>query len=304
MERKERKERKHSIPLMIVPYSLSLRLSKPLVGLGSLTAKLYPGLEYDLKECEIQETPGRYVAASFVTGFAVFIVFFSLLFYVNNFKGKSAAESALYGLAAGVFMFLLFLVLLLRYPSILAMKKAELVDKNLVFALKDLLLHVSSGVSLYNAMVNVSKANYGEASREFDIAVRAINTGTPMEKALENMAASSKSEYLRKTIWQLVNTMKAGASVKGALKTITDELTLSQRSKIRSYAYELNLWSLLYMLFAVAIPTIGATMMVILSSFAGFRITPASFIVFIVLTFLVQIILIGFIQSRRPIVQF
>ncbi len=297
-------KKKIKIPLMLVPYELSLKLSRPIIGVGTAISKIYPGFEYDLRESDIEETPGKYVAASLITSFLMFIIFFSLMLFLNLNKAKPWPYSLGIACAYGFAMFFMFLVILMKYPSILARKKAELIDKNLIFALKDLLLNVSSGVSLYNAMVNVAKSNYGEVSKEFEEAVRSINTGTSMEKALEHMASSSKSEYLRKTMWQLVNTMKAGASVKGALKNIIDELTIDQRGKIRNYSQELNLWSLLYMMFAVAIPTIGATMLVILSSFAGFEITPITFISFIVITVLVQLALIGLIKSRRPIVQF
>jgi flagellar protein FlaJ len=199
-------------------------------------------------------------------------------------------------------LFLLFLIVLARYPRVLAGKKAEQLDKNLIFALKDLSLQVSSGVSLYNALVNVSNSGYGLVSREFGKAAKSVYAGVPMNTALENMAIESKSEYLRKTIWQLVNTLKAGASLKGALQSIIRDLTSDQRAKISSYAKELGLWSLVYMLFAVAIPTIGATMMIVLSSFAGIGITKGIFILFLAITLVVQYILIGLIRTRRPMV--
>ena len=44
-----------------------------------------------------------------------------------------------------------------------------------------------------------------------------------------------------------------------------------------------------------------SAMMVILSSFAGFGITKGFFIVFIIICFIIQIILIGFIKTRRPV---
>ena len=57
-----------------------------------------------------------------------------------------------------------------------------------------------------------------------------------MNKALEKIALESKSEYLRKTVWQIVNSLRAGASLKGTLKEIINSLTLDQRIKINNYA--------------------------------------------------------------------
>jgi len=78
----------------------------------------------------------------------------------------------------------------------------------------------------------------------------------------------------------------------------------AQKGKIMNYARELNLWSLIYMMFAVAIPTIGSTMMVILSTFAGFGVSKQMFVSFIALCFAIQFIMVNFVKARRPVVQF
>ena len=90
--------------------------------------------------------------------------------------------------------------------------------------------------------------------------------------------------------------------MKSSLQVIITELVKDQRARIEIYAKELNLWSLIYMMFAVAIPSISATMLVILSSFAGFGVTRASFIGFLGITVFIQIALIGLIKTRRPVV--
>ena len=129
-----------------------------------------------------------------------------------------------------------------------------------------------------------------------------MNTGTPVDNALEEMALTSSSEFLRRAVWQLVNTLKAGASLQGALNSIISDLTADQSTRIKDYGRELNLWSLIYMLFAVAVPTMGATLLVILASFAGAGISQEMFIAFIAINFIVQFIIIGFVKSRRPVV--
>ena len=87
---------------------------------------------------------------------------------------------------------------LLRYPRILSGKTAELIDKHLVFALKDLLLQINSGVTLYNGLVNVVKEGYGQASKELEKVAKDVSCGIPIDKALEKMALQTKSEFLRK----------------------------------------------------------------------------------------------------------
>ena len=290
---------------MLLPLGIGKAMSKPLLGICHGIAKKLPEMKNDLLASDLKMQDFEYIAMAIVNIIFMFLLFFSLLFVLNyqvQFKplSDSLKESMLYSAGIGF----LITYALLRYPKIIAGKKAEQIDKNLVYALKDLLLQISSDVSLYNGLVNVSKAGYGIVSDEFEKVAQAINTGTPMDIALERFAVDSESEYLKRTTWQLINTIKAGASLKGALRAIVNDLTLEQRSKIRDYAHELNLWSLIYMLFAVAVPTIGAVMLVILSSFGGMGVSEAMFIGFIILCFLIQYVLIGFIKARRPIVQF
>jgi len=287
------------VPLMLIK---GRAFSKPFKGFTKIIDRVVPGLGYDLQESDIEYNKTEYVASSVVNSLLFFILFFALLAFLKFTQGAGLLRAIAEGLGYGIVIFLLIFAVLLKYPKIIAGKKAELVDKHLLFALKDLQLQVTSGITLYNGMVNISKAGYGQASKEFERAAKAINTGTPMTDALERMALESKSEFLKKTTWQFINTIKAGASLKSALSTLIRDLTLDQRDKIKRFAAELNLWVLVYMLFAVAIPTIGATLLVILSSFAGFDVTRGAFISFVVVCFIVQGILIGFVKTRRPVV--
>jgi flagellar protein FlaJ len=290
---------------MRVPLTfLGLKIAKkfPVNGLVSSLSRLSPGLKKDLVKTELRLDERDYLTVILVNSLVYFILLFALFAFLIFSQGNDIFISILQGLGYSLLILVLFLLLFLRYPKILAGKKSEQVDRNLIFALKDLLLQVSSGVSLYDAIVNISKENYGLASKEFEFVAKEVHAGISMEKALEKLAVRSNSEFMRRTVWQLVNTLHAGASLKGALRNIINEITAEKKSKISDFAHELNLWSLLYMVFAVAVPTIGVTMLIILSSFAGFGITKVMFIFFLVLCFLIQVILIGFVKSRRPVV--
>jgi flagellar protein FlaJ len=290
---------------MIIPLKISRKLSSRLRGIGKLFLRFFTGLDGNLKETDIGLDGAEYITICLLNSGAMSRLFFSMLFSLVFFvQSKTLMESLLIGMGSGAGIFLLFFFILVTYPKILAGKKAEKVDKNLLFALKDLLLQISAGVPLFNAFINIVNSSYGEVSEEFEKTARSINAGMPLENALERMAIETKSEYLKRTVWQLLNTIRAGASLKGSLKTIIDELTLDQRSRIRDYAQELNMWSLVYMLFAVTIPTIGLTMIVVLSSFAGFDVNQATLVMFVIGDISVQFVLIGFVKSRRPLIQF
>jgi len=293
------------VPLMIIPPSLLIGMAKRLRGIGSISLKFFPGIKYDIKAMELNIDATDYSTISFINALAVSAVFSLLVFVMSYFSaGRDFYTTLVISLAVELGIFMVFLYVLLRYPSVHAGKLAEQIEKTLVFALKDMLLQVSSGMGIFNAIVSISKSNYGEVSKEFERLAKKINGGVPTERALEELSIETKSDYLKRATWQLTNTIKAGADLKESLKVIIAELTNSQKTKISDYAKELNLWSLLYMLFAVAIPTIGIVMLVILGSFAGFQITTATFVVFLLIDIIVQFAIIGFIKSRRPVVYF
>jgi pilus assembly protein TadC len=288
------------IPLMIIPVGFVEYLFGDYLGIGKFLSRLTPTLDVQLKEMGYRVDVEVYTLSSLIN--SIFLSFMvSLLFFGFMLTQLELASVFRYNLLVFFLFIFLFFVILMRYPKIEAGKKAENIDQILVYALRDVWLQVSSGVNLYNALLNISHSNYGVVSYEFDVTIKDVNRGLSMEKALEKMAQRNESEYLRRTLWQLINGLRTGSSVKNTLKIVITDLSRTQRRKIKDYAQELNLWTLLYMLFAVAIPSIGAALLVILSAFSGFQVTSVSFVSFLFLTVLVQFLLIGFIKSRRPL---
>src|SRR3989344_2992000 len=225
-----------SVPLMIVPLGISKHIAKYLVGISHRISNIAPGLEYDLEQTDLRLNKAEYIANSIVTCLSVFFIFAALIVLLAfRVRHLDLARSVLLGVAIGFGAFVLFFILLLRYPKIIAGKKAEEIDKHLMFALKDLLLQISAGVSLYNAIINVANSGYGIVSDEFKKVAKNVKTGMALNTALERLAVESSSEYMRRTIWQVVNTLKAGASLKGALQSIISELAVTQHSKIKNY---------------------------------------------------------------------
>jgi len=291
------------IPLMFLPPFIVDKFKPFLTGISNKIVYFIPGFKEDLSQSNIKVEAEYYMVSALVNSFMFFFIFLILLTFLYFNQGKSIFQALRISVLYSCLILIVFLVLYLRYPTILSGKRGEEVNKNLIFALKDLHLQIGSGVTLYNGLVNVANANYGEASIEIGKVAREISTGTPTDKALEKMAVHSKSDFLRRTAWQLINTLKAGGSLEASLNTLIQDLLVDRRTRIRSYIAELNLWILLYLFFAVVIPTIGSTMLIILSSFAGFTPTPVFFVFFVVFCLAVQCVLVGFIKTRRPVVQ-
>lgn len=290
-------------PLMLVSPRKIGKVFSRFRGMTRVVLRFFPDLGNDLNESGLNIKEDIYALGAFFNALIIgvfFIGLFSLLHNVMPQSTLSLSSILTYSVAFAFMFYTVFMV----HPRILAGKRAEKVDQYLVFALKDLLLQLNSGILLYDALVNVSSAKYGSVSDDLGDVARQINVGVPTVKALENLAVKTKSEYLKKTLWQLINAINSGSNMKGAMNLIIDELTSNQQAKIQTYARELNLWSLVYMMFAVAIPTIGATMLIILSAFSGIGIQPSFFIFFLGVCFFAQIAMLGLIKARRPAISY
>lgn len=268
------------------------------IGLSSMVVKHLPWLKKDLKKLDLDATPPHYLFICFLNAVIWSFLLFSFLFFMLILQDDGLKLTTL--LLPTTMAFVCCIGLFVYYPHILVGKIAERVDRNLAFALKDLLLQAGSGVSLFNGMFNVSKAGYDVISDEFGRVVRDINGGMNETDALERMGFRTDSKFIKKTLWRLVNVMRSGASLVGALRGVVDALVSFQQRQIRDFTQELNLWALIYMIFAVIAPTMGTTMMIVLSAFGGAGVSEGLFLGIIFVSFFIQVVIVGFVRNRRP----
>lgn len=280
----------------------SARIMRPVIGISYSLAELFPSVKYDLEETGLE--PGEYMSAAIVNTTIFSILIFGIVSFAGYYRGLF--ETSLdYVKITGVPTAIVFFSLLgffLYYPRMLLKKSAERLDKDLVFALKDLLLQIDSGVSLFDGMVNISRADYGSVSDEFRTVVQDINAGMPEDRALEKLAVGTESEFLKKSLWQIITALRSGSGAQKALESVLLVLEKNQRDQIKTYTQELNLWSMIYMIFAVAVPGLGTTILIIMSTFAGVEINETIFLVMIGSCVFVEAVIIGFIKVRRPTV--
>lgn len=297
------------ILFFLIPEKIAKMLTHPFTGLGRKFAFLFPGLKYDLRLIDSPFDEGQYLLASLMNAFFWALLVFILVYALMASRGMINAHT-IDQLRANkaVFLpplitFIIFFLFFVRYPRVLAGKLVEAVDKDLIYALNDLLLEIASGVSLYNALLNTSRSGYGRVSQELEIVVREISTGVPQDVALERMAMRTESSFLRKAIWQLVTALKSGASLKGAISSVISNLRQYQSSEVKSYTQELNLWVLLFVIVSVAIPSLGVTFLVILSTFGGVELGANLILTLLFGCFLAEFVLIEFIRVRRPVLR-
>jgi flagellar protein FlaJ len=205
-------------------------------------------------------------------------------------------------LLPGAATFILATLFFWRYPKILVNKMMEEVDRDLIFALKDISFQMASGVSLFDALYTVSRSGYGLVSIEFEYVVKDIAAGVAEDEALTRMTNRTESQYIKKTMWQLVSILRSGSSIQSAIGSIVDSLNQYQNEKIGQYINEMNLWVLVFLIVGVVVPSLGATILIILSSLGGVGIKETAFILLLIVCFAFEYVLIQYLKVRRPVV--
>ncbi|MBI5553593.1 MAG: type II secretion system F family protein [Candidatus Diapherotrites archaeon] len=287
-----------TIPFSPLPYPLMKRLSSPLAGLGASLAHSFPYLGIELGQADLKTDADEYTTiALFVSGF-----YFVLLTGISAvFVSKLAPKAILFlPPTAGAILALPVFVQITLYPRIRVKKKVREIERNLVFALRTIMVELRSGVDLFTAMNMVASRDFGVLSQEFRATLDEISTGELEEEALQRMAARNPSPYLRKVIWQLTGGMKGGADINDVMREIVTSLTKEQQIQIKKYGASLGILSLMYMMMGVIIPALGVTFMVILGTFPQISFSELMFWALLAGLAISQFMYLGMLKLKRP----
>jgi archaeal flagellar protein FlaJ len=198
---------------------------------------------------------------------------------------------------------LIAMAYMLMIPGVKMSRRSQLIDFDLEFMLKDMQIQLSAGVPLFDTLVNIARGEYGECSRICEGIIQEVEQGKAITDVLDDVGMWSPSEYFRKALWQIVNALKSGSDVSEALEVISNDIRLEKENKIKAYGKELNLYGLIYLMVAVIMPSMGITLLVILSSFLGKgMISQSLFYVILLLLAVGQLMFILFVKSKRPVI--
>lgn len=275
-------------------------MSKPLRDSSKRFAVLFPNLDWDLKRAGYVDVDSTtYISIILYVTISTLIIFFSIgVLPVILSEGLVKSYplillTIMVTAGIGVYLFTI--------PKVDIARRSRLIDTGLEYMLKDIQIQLSSGVPLFDTIVNVSRGQYGECSRIADGIVKEVESGQSISDVLEDVGMWSPSEYLRKVLWQIVNAVRSGSDIVKALDAISRDIRLDKEAKIKMYSRELNLWSLIYMMGVIIMPSMGVTLLVVLSSFVGGKYINEDILIgiFIIVVF-VQIVFITFLKEKRP----
>lgn len=288
-----------SILFSILGENTLKRLSEPFSNIGEGLSAGFPAVREDLTYLDYKVNARDYFSISFLSMIAWFILFAAAI-VVLWFLGIKE-------LVFEIFLaFILLVIIFFRsigYVKLLRKRKEKNIENNVLPALREMIVQLNSGLTLFKILENTSKSGFGELSAEIGKAVKKINGGEKEVKVLERLAAVNKTKFFRKFLWQVINGLKSGADMKMIIGSLADELSSEQLLQIQEYGSRLNPMAMLYMLSAVIIPALGTTFMIMLGSLMGIdeSTTKFMFLGLLLVVLLLQLTFIGVIKSRRPI---
>lgn len=253
-----------------------------------------------LVKAEVEVTREEYlgiVARSAIIFFIVTYILLSTLIFLFK-KGNPFLVPLLPAIAVGVFTSFSQI----NYPKILAERQQKAIERNLLPAMEDILIQLSSGVPLFTILVNVSASGYGQLSIEFKKAVKKINAGFPQIEVIDEMGKKNHSILFRKALWQISSGMKAGSNITEVVRDIIHSLNEEQYLQLQTYGNKLNPLIMFYMLISIILPALAITFLTIISSVVNLpaNITMGMFIGLYVMSVLIQIMFLGAIRTAKP----
>jgi len=297
------------IPFMPLPYPAIKPFGAPFKGFGSKILSSFPKLEEELAQAKMS-IPAEDYASLMVFGIIFYFLFFAILsailigkFVTNGstIVGVFIPHSILVGLAIGLTFSLMIFVQLMAYPKIKIKKRIRAIEASLVYALRNMLVQLRSGVSLFDSLCMIAYSKrYGKLGEEIKETVDEINSGVSEEEALKSLGEKNPSIYLRKVIWQIVNGMHAGSDITDVLAESVSTITREQQIDIERYGNSLKLLSLMYLMIGVIIPALGLTFLIVIGSFPRIEISEITFWFLLGVVLVCEFMFVGLMKSKRP----
>ncbi len=258
------------------------------------------GLQEALRDIGIKEEPyyfvRRMIRYAIVTSAIISAVLGYVLYMLNIGPGPALLLALVMALAFYNILFNKFA----SYPIARIKKIGRDIEKDILFATRDLVISMRSGMPLFNAMTAVS-TGYGAASKEFSKVVSLIQLGMPIEQAMEDVSTRSQSKTFKRLMLQASVSIKVGADIIGSLQSVVDEIMEERVIELRRYGQRLNALAMFYMIFGVIFPSMGIAIATIMSTFISLFTINASTLAFVIVGIVgLQLIFLNLISSSRP----
>lgn len=275
------------------------KISKFQLYIAGIAAK-HKDLELALRDAGIKKSPYEFVKGMMVNAIIVSIIIAVSIFVLLLHYDLSYTVSGIFALLLGYSMYTVLFNKFVQYPIDKRRAEGKEIERDILFAARDLVIGMRSGMPLFNALTTVS-TGYGAASKEFSKIVELVQLGMPIEQAIDEVSSKSQSKTFKSLMLQASVSIKAGADIVGALQGVVDEVMQERTIELRRYGQRLNALAMFYMLFGVIFPSMGIAVAAILTTFISlFTVDESTLIFALVGIFFLQLIFLNIMKSSRP----
>ncbi len=237
----------------------------------------------------------------FIAALSLGLVLGATLFILFNQLGLAMLQTVIFSVLIAVLSFYMAFQTFLNYPTRKSGGSAKSIERDILFAARDMIISLRSGMPLFNAITSIS-SGYGEASKEFAKIVERVQLGTSLEDAIDQTVSESKSVSFRRIMLQAAVSIRAGADVVGALQSVIDQVSQERIIELRRYGQRLNAIAMFYMLFGIIMPSMGIAVVTILTTFIAIFTVNVTVLEFAIVGIIfLQIVFLKMITSSRPV---
>lgn len=261
----------------------------------------YPDLKRKLLVAHVDKKPEEYVKEKLMSALYMGAGLGVLSFFLLSKREKPilGLPPELWAIPIALIGFWIMFNFLMRHVDSMILRRAKDIDREVLFAGRFLLIKLNTGQPLVNAITEASKS-YGVAAKYFSEIVRDIDMGTPLEDSLDKAAYFTPSARFKRILFQLTNALKTGIDPTEFLQAILDEIADEQLIEIQRYGKKLNTMTLFYMLMAIVLPSLGLTILIVVSGLLKFQIDVLGFSVIIILLIIIQVVFLTLFKFIRP----
>lgn len=227
-----------------------------------------------------------FVVSGLITGLSIALLLFNKL-----------------SLAPSIFVFFITFAftfnLIKLIPTMQLNSRKALLESDLLYSIRHLLLSLESGTALINSLESVSKLNT-KSSIFFKELVFDISLGIPIEEALTKAIEYSPSKAYTKILLEISTSLETGADLQKTLKNSLEDITKNHLILIKEYGKKLNPMSMFYMMIGTIMPSLGTAGLIVASS-----LLPGIFVIdlriLLAITFLLLILQLFFVLAFRSL---
>jgi len=264
-------------------------------------AKRNPNLKVKLNQAGIIYSAEEFIQQTLLSAFYMAL---GISVFIITMLSKLELVAVSVYMVCILFLLIYFIIFsyLMKVPDVKIAKKGKEVNKEIIFAGRFLIIELESGISLYNAMVNVSK-NYKIVGGYFNEIIDKVSLGTRMEDAINETIEKNPSSNLNKVLWQVLNSLKTGADISQSLSGILRQISREQLIEVKEYGRKLNPLAMFFMVIAIIMPSLGITMLIIFTTFISLTIDLTALMAIALFIGFIQYMFFSMIKSSRPAVE-